>query len=109
MSLHTTFWSVCGPLFARSTRTRSAETRFARPRSGHFFRWTRHFGPHADHFSRDLRVLVVLKRASRAHDPDTFFGRRFNGLWASIQGIEEFNCLWASIQGIEEYALTDIT
>ena len=58
-------------------------------RFGHFFRWTRHFGPDADRFSRDLRVLVVLKRASRAPDPDTFFGRRFNGLWASIQEIEE--------------------
>jgi hypothetical protein len=32
----------------------------------------------------------VLKRASRAPDPDTFFAGRFNGLWASIQGIEEF-------------------
>ena len=65
--------------------TRSAPTRFARPRSGHFFRCTRHFGPDADRFSRDLRVLVVLKRASRAPDPDTFFAARFNGMWASIQ------------------------
>ena len=78
--------SGCEPLLARSTRTRSAATRFARPRSGHFFSWTRHFGPHANRFSRDLRVLVVLKRASSAHDPDAF----------SV-------CLWASIQGIEEY------
>src|SRR6056300_22934 len=65
--------SGCGTLFARSTRTRSAQTRFARPRSGYFFRWTRHFGPDADRFSRDLRVLVVLKPASRAPDPDTCF------------------------------------
>ena len=34
--------SGCGPLFARSTRTRSAHTRFARSRSGLFFRRTRH-------------------------------------------------------------------
>ena len=33
--------SGCGTLFARSTRTRSAQTRFARPRSGYFFRPTR--------------------------------------------------------------------
>ena len=64
--------SGCGPLFARSTRTRSAHTRFARSRSGHKFLCTRHFGPHANRFSRDLRVLVVLKRASRARDPDAF-------------------------------------
>ena len=31
----------------------------------------------------------MLKRASRAPDPDTFFAGRFNGLWASIQEIEE--------------------
>ena len=68
--------SGCGPLFARSTRTRSAHTRFARSRSGHKFLCTRHFGPHANRFSRDLRVLVVLIRASRAHDPDTFLGAR---------------------------------
>ena len=65
--------SGCGTLFARSTRTRSAETRFARSRSGYFFRPTRHFGPYADRFSRDVRVLVLLKRASRTPDPDTFF------------------------------------
>ena len=64
--------SGCEPLLARSMRTRSAATRFARPRSGHFSRRTRHFGPHADRFWRDLRVLVVLKRASRARDPDAF-------------------------------------
>ena len=33
----------------------------------------------------------MLKRASRAPDPDTFFAARFNGLWASIQEIEELN------------------
>ena len=65
--------SGCEPLLARSTRTCRAATRFARPRSGHFSRRTRHFGPHADRFWRDLRVLVVLQRASRAPDPDTFF------------------------------------
>ena len=64
--------SGCEPLLARSTRTCRAATRFARPRSGHFSRRTRHFGPHADRFWRDLRVLVVLKRASRARDPDAF-------------------------------------
>ena len=37
---------------------------------------TEWFGPDADRFWRDLRVLVVLIRASRAPDPDTFLGAR---------------------------------
>ena len=35
---------------------------------------TEWFGPDADRCWRDLRVLVVLIRASRARDPDTAIG-----------------------------------
>ena len=39
----------------------------------------------------------MLKRASRAPDPDTFFAGRFNGLWASIQGDRRISYLASTV------------